>query len=161
MDCDKFFDRRNLTTAPFINEWAVPIASFYLLMFTFEMDFCDDCSSTSTSCSCGRCYKTFFYKTIKKLLCCTNLHKNEMWRGCRHTSVDSSAPSILPPIRLPSPPSTLLSFIVKFVLYLSMPCEQRTRINKKRPSLVHLKNEMWKQCYLCANVVYPKADYCF
>ena len=37
--------------------------------------------------------------------------------GCRHSSVDSSAPTILPPwVHIPSTPSTL--FIVKFVLYL-------------------------------------------
>ena len=52
--------------------------------------------------------------------------------GCRHSSVDSSAPSILPPrVRLPSMPSTLFSIIVKFVLYLSMQCEKRTKINRK------------------------------
>ena len=39
--------------------------------------------------------------------------------GCRHSSVDLSAPAILPPrIQVPSTPSILFSFIV-FVLYLS------------------------------------------
>ena len=43
--------------------------------------------------------------------------------GCRHSSVDLSAPTILPTrVRVPSTPSTLLSFIVKFMLYLS--CEK-------------------------------------
>ena len=50
--------------------------------------------------------------------------------GCRHSSVDSSAPSIMPPrVRLPSTPSMLLSFIVKFVLYLSLLCEK----NENKP----------------------------
>ena len=50
---------------------------------------------------------------------------------CHHSSVDSSVPSILPPwVRLPSTPSMLLSFMVKFVLYLSLQCEKRTKINK-------------------------------
>ena len=41
----------------------------------------------------------------------------------RHCSVDSSAPTILPPwVTVPSTPSMLLSYIVKFVLYLS--CEK-------------------------------------
>ena len=45
---------------------------------------------------------------------------------------------ILPPlVRVPSTPSMLLSFIVKFVLYLS--CE-KAKINKKRPGLAHFKN---------------------
>ena len=58
--------------------------------------------------------------------------------GCRHSSVDSSALSILPPqVRLPSTPSTLLSFIVKFVLFLSLQCEKRTKVTKKRPGLAH------------------------
>ena len=51
--------------------------------------------------------------------------------------MDSSAPNILPPrVRVPSTPSMLLSFIVKFVLYLS--CE-KNEINKKRPGLAHFK----------------------
>ena len=42
--------------------------------------------------------------------------------GCRHSSVVSSVPTILPPwIRVQSTPSTLLSFVV-FVLFL--PCEK-------------------------------------
>ena len=53
--------------------------------------------------------------------------------GCCHSSVDLSAPSILLPwVRLPSMSSMLFSFTVKFVLYLSMQCEKRTKINKKR-----------------------------
>ena len=50
--------------------------------------------------------------------------------GCRHSSVDSFAPTILPPrVWVPSTPSMLLSFIVKFVLYLS--CE-KNKIKQKR-----------------------------
>ena len=53
-------------------------------------------------------------------------------KGYRHSSVDSSALSILlPRVQLPSTPSTLLSFIVKFVRYLSLQSEKRTKINKK------------------------------
>ena len=56
--------------------------------------------------------------------------------GCNHSSVDSSAPTILPPsVWVPSTPSMLLSFMVKFVLYLS--CE-KNEINKKRPGLARL-----------------------
>ena len=49
--------------------------------------------------------------------------------GCRHSSVDSSAPTILPPqVCVPSTPSTLLPFIV-FVLYLS--CEKKENKQKE------------------------------
>ena len=52
--------------------------------------------------------------------------------GCCHSSVDSSAPSILLPwVWLPSMPSTLFSFMVKFFLYLSVQCEKRMKTNKK------------------------------
>ena len=34
------------------------------------------------------------------------------FKGCRHSSVDLSAPTILPPrVQVPNPPSMLLSFI--------------------------------------------------
>ena len=57
------------------------------------------------------------------------------------SSVDSSALSILPPqVQLPSTPSMPISFIVKFVHYLSLQCEKRTKINKKRPSFAHFKD---------------------
>ena len=53
--------------------------------------------------------------------------------GCHHSSVDLSAPTILPPwVQVPCT-STLLSLIV-FVLYLS--CE-KMKINKKRPGMAH------------------------
>ena len=56
-------------------------------------------------------------------------HKQILAKGCRHSSVDSSAPTILPPwVWAPSTPSTLLSFIV-FVLYLS--CEKNENKEKE------------------------------
>ena len=70
--------------------------------------------------------------------------------GCRHSSVDSSALSILPPqVRLPSPPSTLLSFTVKFVLYFSLQCEKRTKINKKEGGFGRYfkKVGFWIRCF--------------
>ena len=65
----------------------------------------------------------------------------QLWRnyGCRHSSVNSSAPSILlPRVWDPSTPSTLFQFIL-FKLYI---ChlnwnEKRTELNKKRPRLAH------------------------
>ena len=60
--------------------------------------------------------------------------------GCRHSSVDSSAPTILPArVQVLSTPSTLLSFVVKFVLYLS--CENNGNIQKEAVfNIGHLKN---------------------
>ena len=47
-----------------------------------------------------------------------------------YSSVDSSTPTILPPwVRIPCTPSTLLSSIVKFVLYLS--CEKNENKQKE------------------------------
>ena len=49
------------------------------------------------------------------------------WMGCRHSSVESSAPTILPPrVRVPSMPSTLFHL---FVLYLS--CEKNENKQKE------------------------------
>ena len=54
---------------------------------------------------------------------------NKYFLGCRHSSVDLSAPTILPPrVQIPSTPSMLLSFIV-FVLYLS--CEKNENKQKE------------------------------
>ena len=40
--------------------------------------------------------------------------------GCSHSSVDSSAPTLLPPqVRVSRTPTTLLSLIVKFLLYFT------------------------------------------
>ena len=66
--------------------------------------------------------------------------------GCCNSSVDSSAPTILPPqVRVPSMPSMLLPFIVKFVLYLS--CEKNENKQKEAglgPFLKHI-------CYMQAS----------
>ena len=57
----------------------------------------------------------------------------------RHSSVDSYVPTILPAqVQVPSTPSTLLSFIVKFALYLS--CESNEN-KQKRLSLAHFKKK--------------------
>ena len=49
--------------------------------------------------------------------------------GCRHSSVDSSVPTILlPQVQVPSTPSMLFSFIVS-VLYLS--CEKNENKQKE------------------------------
>ena len=53
--------------------------------------------------------------------------------GCRHSSVDLSAPSIQQPqIRVPSTPLMLLSFKVKVVWYLSLHCEKNENKLKGR-----------------------------
>ena len=50
--------------------------------------------------------------------------------GCRQSSVDLSAPTIMPPqVRVPRTPYMLLSFIVKFVLYMS--CEKNENKQKE------------------------------
>ena len=73
----------------------------------------------------------------------TRFYNNSVILGCRHSSVDLSAPSILPRwVRLPSMPSTLFSFMVKFFLYLSVQCEKRMKINKKEAGFGPFK----KQC---------------
>ena len=46
--------------------------------------------------------------------------KSTSKEGCRYSSMESSVPTILPHwVRVPNTPSTLLSFIVKFVLCLA------------------------------------------
>ena len=60
--------------------------------------------------------------------------------GCCNSSVDSSAPTILPPqVRVPSKPSMLLPFIVKFVLYLS--CEKNENKQKNMGLAIKLVAE--------------------
>ena len=57
---------------------------------------------------------------------------------CRHSSVDLSEPTILlPRARFPSTPSMLFSSIVKFVLQVFV--VKRTKLNKKRSGVAHLK----------------------
>ena len=62
----------------------------------------------------------------------TNYHHN---RGCRHhSSVDLSVPSILTSqVQVPSSPSTLFS------IYIHLCHVKKTKINKKRTGLAHLK----------------------
>ena len=81
--------------------------------------------------------------------CCTNnesmvkCFQTNIWlKGCRHSSVDESVPTILPPrVRVPSTPSMLLSFGVKFVLYLS--CEKNE--NKQKDAEFFKKYSMiWR-----------------
>ena len=102
---------------------------------------------------------------------CPSLHVqgiivNDDTEGCCHSSVESPAPTILPPrVWVPSTPSMLLSFIVKFVRYLS--CE-KNEINKNRPGLADFflkkrlikisqlilrKVEYWKDDFGCGVVV--------
>ena len=58
--------------------------------------------------------------------------------GCHHCSVDSSAPTILlPPVRVPSTLSMLLSLQSNLCYICHV---KRTKITKKRPGLAHLKN---------------------
>ena len=66
-------------------------------------------------------------------------HRNNISQlESRHSSVDLSAPTILPPqFQVPSTPSMLFTFIVMFVLFLSRGKDKR---NKKRPGLAHFKN---------------------
>ena len=70
-------------------------------------------------------------------------------QGCRRSSVDSSMPTILPRrVRIPSTPSMLLSFIVKFVLYLS--CERNQNKQKEAglgPFLIFSsERSLWTNC---------------
>ena len=74
----------------------------------------------------------WLYLSCRLLVYGGNALPNVPQSWCHHTSVDSSAPSnLLPRVQLRSMPSMLFSFIVKFVIYLSMRCEKRTKINKK------------------------------
>ena len=75
------------------------------------------------------------------------------WMGCCHSSVDSSAPSILRPwVRVSSPPSTLLSIYIWFV-------SCRKDENKlRRPGLAHFLAKVYhwkispnKNISLCKN----------
>ena len=79
-----------------------------------------------------------------------------LFLGCCHSSVDSSAPSImLPQVRVPSTPSMLFSIYIKFKLYN---CNlnwnvKRTNINKKRPIgpfLTKLGGYLWGR--VCCSV---------
>ena len=72
----------------------------------------------------------FFIPVFSAVHIVTECYLKMTWLGCRHSSVDSNAPSIMPPrVQLSSTPSMLLSFIVKFLLYLSLRCEK----NENKP----------------------------
>ena len=59
-------------------------------------------------------------------------HLKNFYSSSLHSLVDLSALSIvLPRVRVPNTPSTLFSFIVKFVLYRYVCIVRRTKINRK------------------------------
>ena len=59
--------------------------------------------------------------------------KNLIKMGCRYSSVDSSAPSTLPPrVRVPSTPSTLFSIYIVRIVYLSFKLECEKDENKQK-----------------------------
>ena len=60
-----------------------------------------------------------------------------LWVGFRHSSVNSSEPSILPPwVPVPSPKHT-----IRFDQFIFEVCHvEKTKINKKRQGLVHFLN---------------------
>ena len=62
--------------------------------------------------------------------------------GCHHSSVDSSAPTLMPSwVGVPSTPSTLFSFII-FVLYLS--CEKNENKQKEAHKFLTIRLvEIW------------------
>ena len=54
-------------------------------------------------------------------------------RGCRHSSVDLSAPSILPPqVQVPSTPSMVFSIYIVQIVYLSFELECEKNENKQK-----------------------------
>ena len=53
--------------------------------------------------------------------------------GCRYSSVDSSAPSIMPPrVQVQSTPSTLFSIYIVQIVYLSFELECEKNKNKQK-----------------------------
>ena len=77
-------------------------------------------------------YRYLLTYSYSRLLIITSLYKNKS--VCRHSSMDSSAPTILPPrVQVPSTPS----FRVKFVLYL--PCEKNKNRAGDGPFKKHLR----------------------
>ena len=67
-------------------------------------------------------------------------------KGCHHSSVDSSAPSILPPrVRVPSTPSMLFQFQTVY-LSIEFECEKNENKQVKRPGLAHFKKNKYVPC---------------
>ena len=73
--------------------------------------------------------------------------------GCHHSSVDSCAPSILPPwVRVPSTPSTLLS------IYIWIASCGKDKKNKMRPGLAHFKINSQSQIFVLLHQVVLTAN---
>ena len=65
--------------------------------------------------------------------------------GCRHSSVDSSVLSLLPPrVRVTSAPSTLFSIYIVQIVYLSFGLEWEKNENKqKKAGIGPFKKQVW------------------
>ena len=127
---------------------------------------------------CPRCKKspnlvTLVLANIFKLLSSLFTKKKQSfcgpqwvkWRkkfhGCHHNSVDLSAPTILlPRVRVPGTPSTLLSFTTVFVLYLS--CEKNENKQKEaafdpffKEKTISMQINLWGQNNLGTYLLRP------
>ena len=59
--------------------------------------------------------------------------------GCRYSSVDLSAPSIMPPwVRVPNTPTTLFSIYIVQIVYLSFELECEKNENKQKEAGIGL-----------------------
>ena len=68
------------------------------------------------------------YRHCRNCLC-----RKKSLKGCRYSSVDSSAPFILPPqVWVPSKPSTLFSIYIVRIVYLSFKLECEKLENKQK-----------------------------
>ena len=124
----------SLTRKFFIFKW-VPSGSSQMGLNSFPIQFilivifCKQSVIFYTNVSYIDICLTYSYS---RLLIITSLYKNKS--VCRHSSMDSSAPTILPPrVQVPSTPS----FRVKFVLYL--PCEKNKNRAGDGPFKKHLR----------------------
>ena len=69
---------------------------------------------------------------VKQIWLLSFMNCDNLPPGSRHSAVDSSVPSILPPqVQVPSMPFTLLTIKVKFVLYLFLHCEKNKNKQKE------------------------------
>ena len=83
-----------------------------------------------------------FYMGRTRVAMMISVTLRQWLRLSRHSSVGSSAPTILPArVQVPTTPSTLLSFIVKFVLHLS--CKK----NKNKHKVAGFGPFVRKDCY--------------